>query len=201
MFRAACPACNPMIDLLTTPWPWYVSGPLLGLMAPLLLWLGNRPFGVSANLRHMCAAIYPRNLVHFRYDWRQEGQWNLMFVAGIVAGGLLAGFVFRNPHPVAIADATRETLAALGVSDFSGLLPGDVFSWVRLTTLQGWLLLAGGGWLVGFGTAYAGGCTSGHGITGVADLQPASFLALAAFFLGGMIGTYAILPLLIGGGG
>ena len=121
-----------MPDVLTAPWPWYVAGPLLGLFAPLLLWLGNRPFGVSSNLRHMCAAIYPGNLSHFRYDWKQEGSWNLMFVLGIVFGGVIAGVLFGNPDPVAISDATRETLTALGVKDFGGLVPDDLFACQRV---------------------------------------------------------------------
>jgi len=186
-----------MRNFLTAPWPWYVAGPLLGLFAPLLLWLGNRSFGVSSNLRHMCAAIYPRNLAHFRYDWRQEGSWNLMFVAGIVLGGFVAGALFRNPDPVAISAATRDAVAALGIQDQSGLVPQELFGWASLATLRGWLLLVGGGVLVGFGTAYAGGCTSGHGITGVSDLQPASFVALVSFFVGGLIGTFILLPLIL----
>ena len=190
-----------MPDALTSPWPWYVAGPLLGLFAPLLLWLGNRSFGVSSNLRHMCAAIYPRNLTHFRYDWKQEGSWNLMFVLGIVLGGVIAGVLLRNPDPIAISEATRATLTSLGIRDLTGLVPGDLFAISRLTTLRGWLILVGGGFLVGFGTAYAGGCTSGHGITGVSDLQPASFIALAAFFAGGVVGTWVLLPALLGLGG
>src|SRR3712207_3411808 len=92
-----------MPPLLSHPWPWWAAGPLLGLFAPLLLWLGNRLFGVSSNLRHLCAAIAPRGLAYLTYDWRREGSWNLAFVAGIVLGGALAGLVFRNPEPVAIA--------------------------------------------------------------------------------------------------
>jgi uncharacterized membrane protein YedE/YeeE len=187
-----------MKQLLLEPWPWYVAGPLLGLFAPLLLWLGNRMFGVSANLRHMCAAIYPRRIAYFSYDWRRAGGWNLAFVAGILLGGVLAGAVFGNPEPVAIAESTRAALAALGVHDFTGLMPRELFSWSSLTTLRGWLLIAGGGFLVGFGTAYAGGCTSGHGITGVADLQVPSFIALAGFFAGGVLGTFVLLPILLG---
>ena len=190
-----------MLDLLLRPWPWYVAGPLIGLFAPLLLWLGNRVFGVSNNLRHLCAAIYPRDLSYFRYDWRREGGWNLAFAAGILIGGVLAGVVFRNPEPVAISASTHASLAALGVQDFTGLAPRELFSWASLGQLRGWILIVGGGLLVGFGTAYAGGCTSGHGISGVADLQPASFIALIGFFVGGVVGTFVLLPLILGGVG
>jgi uncharacterized membrane protein YedE/YeeE len=188
-----------MRDFLLRPWPWYVAGPLLGLFAPLLLWLGNRVFGVSANLRHLCAATFPGKSPYTRYDWRAAGGWNLAFAAGIVIGGVLAGIVFRNPEPVAIATSTRATLASLGIHDFTGLVPRELFSFASLATLRGFSLVVGGGFLVGFGTAYAGGCTSGHGISGVANLEIPSFIALAGFFAGGLLGTFCLLPLVLGG--
>ena len=187
-----------MIDLLRQPWPWYVAGPIIGLFVPLLLLLGNKLFGVSSNLRHACAAIFPRNVAHFRYDWRSEGSWNLAFAVGIAIGGFLAGYLLANPEPVAIAAATRADLAALGIADFRGLVPGELFSWESLLTWRGLALLVGGGFLVGFGTAYAGGCTSGHGLSGVADLQPASMVALVGFFVGGIAGTFLLVPLILG---
>ena len=184
-----------MLPLLLRPWPWYVAGPLIGLFAPFLLWLGNRLFGVSSNLRHLCAAIRPSRIPYVGYDWRREGGWNLAFVAGIVIGGILAGVVFRNPEPVAIAASTRASLGALGIHDFTGLVPRELFSWRSLMTPGGLLAIVGGGFLVGFGTAYAGGCTSGHGISGVANLELPSFIALAAFFAGGLLGTFFLVPL------
>jgi uncharacterized membrane protein YedE/YeeE len=186
-----------MTAWLIDPWPWYVAGPLIGLLVPVLLLLGNKLFGVSANLRHACAAVFPGDIAHFRYDWRGEGGWNLAFALGIVIGGFLAGWVFANPEPVAIAARTRADLQALGIHDFRGLVPAELFSWGSLLTVRGMAMLVGGGFLVGFGTAYAGGCTSGHGLSGVADLQPASFLALAAFFAGGLVGTFVLLPLIL----
>lgn len=186
-----------MLELLSRPWPWYVAGPLLGLFAPLLLLLGNKLFGISSNLRHACAAVLPGDIAYFRYDWRREGGWNLVFALGILVGGFLAGWVFANPEPVAIAAQTRADLAALGIRDFGGLVPDDLFSWSALLSLRGLIVMVLGGFLVGFGTAYAGGCTSGHGISGVADLQPASFLALVAFFVGGILGTFVLLPLIL----
>lgn len=183
----------------TDPWPWYVAGPILGLFPALLLLAGNRLFGVSSNLRHLCAAIMPRRSPpgYFAYDWKRDGAWNLAFAAGILAGGFIAGTLFANPEPVAIADDTRATLAALGVNRFDGLAPADLFNWQALLTWRGAALILGGGFLVGFGTAYAGGCTSGHGLSGIADLQLASLVALLGFFAGGILGTFVLLPLIL----
>lgn len=185
------------MDWLYRPWPWYVTGPLLGLFPALLLLAGNRLFGVSSNLRHMCAAMAPRRSGYFAYDWRRDGAWNLLFALGILCGGIIAGNLFANPDPIAISDAARASLQGLGIDDFTGLVPDDLFSWSALASPYGWVLLAGGGFLIGFGTAYAGGCTSGHGLSGVADLQPASVLALLAFFAGGIFATFVLLPALL----
>lgn len=184
-------------ETLQRPWPWYIAGPLLGLFVPLLLVLGNKLFGVSSNLRHICAAAFPGNVAHFRYDWRQAGAWNLAFAAGIVVGGFIAGSVFANPDPVAISAATQKALMQMGISDFTGLAPAEIFAWSALSDLRLAAMLVLGGLLVGFGTAYAGGCTSGHGLSGIADLQPASFVALLGFFLGGIAGTFVLLPLFL----
>lgn len=183
-------------DLLVRPWPWYVTGPLIGLFAPVLLVVGNRVFGVSNNLRHMCAP-FSRRLEYFEYDWRKDGGWNLAFALGILVGGFIAGVLLRNPQPIDIAETTERALAALGIHDFNGLAPVEIFNWTTLATARGVVMILGGGFLVGFGTAYAGGCTSGHGISGVADLQPASMLALAGFFAGGIAATWFLLPLVL----
>ncbi len=185
-----------MIDFLSQPWPWYVAGPLIGLIVPALLLLGGKQFGVSANLRHICAAIVPGDLEFFRYDWKKSGLWNLTFVGGVLIGGLIAGTLLANPDPIAISEATRADLTTLGVQDFSGLVPGEVFSWSGLLTFKGLLLIVVGGFLVGFGTRYAGGCTSGHAIMGLADLQLPSLIAVLGFFAGGLIATHFLLPLI-----
>jgi uncharacterized protein len=185
-----------VLDILARPWPWYVAGPIIGLFVPALLLLGNRQFGISSNLRHLCAAIAPGAIEFFRYDWRKTGLWNLAFLGGILAGSVIASRLIGTPD-VGLTPDTRATLAALGVRDFSGLVPGDLFSWSSLLTLRGAILIAGGGFLVGFGTAYAGGCTSGHAISGLAVLERASLLAVIAFFAGGLFGTYVLLPLLL----
>lgn len=184
-----------MLELLSRPWPWYVAGPLIGLFVPALLVIGNRPFGVSSNLRHVCAAVVPGDLAFLRYDWRKVGLWNLTFLAGILAGGFL-GARFLGSENVALAADTQSALARLGLHDLSGIAPHEIFSWTGLRTARGAVSIVGGGLLVGFGTAYAGGCTSGHAISGLAALERASLVAVLGFFAGGLLCTHFILPLL-----
>lgn len=183
-----------MLELLSRPWPWYVAGPLIGLMVPALLLVGGKTFGISSGLRAACAMVAPGKVEFFRFDWRRAEGWNLAFALGILLGGVLAGTLLAGPESVAISAATRADLAALGISDFSGLVPAELFSWENVLTLRGFLLLGVGGFLVGFGAAYAGGCTSGHAIMGLADLQLPSLVAVVGFFAGGLITTHLLLP-------
>lgn len=180
------------------PWPWYVAGPLIGLFVPALLLVGNKSFGISANLRHVCAIALPGRTEFFRYDWRQAGSWNLAFAVGILLGGVVAGQFFASPEGTQLSASARASITALGVTDFTGLVPRELFSWRALATWPGFTMLVGGGLLIGFGTAYAGGCTSGHAISGLADLQRSSLVAVIGFFAGGLIATWFILPRLLG---
>ena len=112
------------MQFLLEPWPWYVAGPLIGLVVPLLLLLGGKPFGISANLRHLCAATVPAGLPFFNYNWKREGGWNLLFALGILLGGFVAGhWLVADGYTVAISDATRADLLALGLTDLSGFVP------------------------------------------------------------------------------
>lgn len=143
------------------PWPWYVSGPLIGLTVPLLLLFGGRNLGVSSSFRHICAAILPKStLSELRgYDWRKEA-WNLLFVVGMALGAFIA-VRFLSIGPIR-------------------LLPPEAH------TMMGGLRLLGGGILIGFGTRWASGCTSGHSIMGLSNLQKASLIATLSFFAGGL---------------
>lgn len=185
------------MELLAERWPWYVVGPLIGLMVPLLFFVGGKRFGISSSLRHVCAATLPRSAEYFRYDWRRRGTWNLTFVLGILIGGFVAVAVIGHPESMGISSATVADLQALGVEDLTGFVPEDLISWSALASPAGWVALVGGGFLVGFGARYAEGCTSGHSITGLAELQGASLIATLAFFAGGLLATYLILPLVL----
>lgn len=158
------------------PWPWYVSGPLIGLAVPLLLLFGGRNLGVSSSFRHICAALLPKSpLAELRgYDWRKEA-WNLLFVAGMAAGAFVAvRLLSSRPAP---------------------LLPPEAH------TVTGALRLLGGGLLIGFGTRWASGCTSGHSIMGLSNLQKASLAATLSFFAGGLAAAFVrgLLPAFGGG--
>lgn len=184
-----------MPAFLSAPWPWYISGPAIGLFVPALLIVGNRMFGVSSNLRHMCSALFPGRIEHFRYDWKRVGLWNLLFAVGIALGAFLVS-QWNGRHDVEITEQTRLALTNLGLSDLSGIAPPEIFSWSALLTMKGFVCVIVGAFLVGFGAAYAGGCTSGHAISGLANLEPPSLIAVVGFFAGGMIATYYILPLI-----
>jgi len=182
-----------MIGFLSRPWPWWVAGPLIGLVVPALLLMGGRSFGVSDNLRHLCAMCWPRKSGLFDYDVRKEGGWNLLFALGIVLGGLLSARLLPDPEPLALAASTRADLEAAGLRHFDGLLPDDLFG----GSLRAVLLMAGGGFLVGFGSRYAGGCTSGHAIAGLANFQLPSLVAVCGFFAGGLTSVHFLLPHLL----
>jgi len=186
-----------MIEFLSQPWPWYVGGPMIGLTVALLLLFGGKAFGVSSSLEHACAATLPGRSSLLRYDWRAKGLWNLVFVAGIALGGLIAGLWLANPEPMALAEATRADLAELGLGEAAGLVPPEIYSLRALATPAGFVVLVVGGFLVGFGARYANGCTSGHGVTGLAMLRHSALVALAGFFAGGLIATHLLLPLIL----
>ena len=178
-------------------WPWYVSGPLIGLIVPLLLLVGGRQFGVSANLRHLYAACGLSRNPFFNYDWKREGAWNLTFALGLMLGGFVAvRFLSAGSITPTLGEATRADLARLGITEISGFVPPQLVSWPALATWPGFLTMVVGGFLVGFGARWAGGCTSGHAISGLANFQWPSLLAVVGFFAGGLLMTHVLLPLL-----
>ena len=184
------------MDFLYKPWPWYVAGPLIGLTVPLLLLMGNKRFGISSTMRQICAACFPANIEYLKFDWKKES-WNLFFVGGVFIGGYLAGNLFGNPEPVAVNLKAATTMFSWGVTSFEGQMPESLFNFSNLLSIKGFLLIVVGGFLVGFGTRYAGGCTSGHGIFGLSTLQWPSLIATALFFLGGIIVSNWVLPYIL----
>lgn len=185
-----------MIEFLKQPWPWYVAGPLIGLTVPALLILGNKSFGISSSLRHICAACLPANIPFFKYDWKKE-VWNLCFALGILFGGAIAMNLLPNPNPIEVNPQLAEELAGYGISNYDNLVPEDILNWQSLFTLKGFILMVVGGFLVGFGTRYAGGCTSGHSIMGLSTLQWPSLVATICFMVGGFIMANLILPFIL----
>jgi len=174
--------------------PWYIAGPLVGLTVPLLLWIGNKSFGISSSLRHTCAIASRGKNPILAYDWRKEGLWNLVFVAGLVLGGWGAVRFLDAGGPVAVAPKAAETFNSWGLGASQGLLPAELFSWASLGTVPGIVTVVVGGFLIGFGARWAGGCTSGHGITGVSNFDKASFIAAVCFFIGGAFAHWVVLP-------
>jgi len=185
-----------MIEFLKQPWPWYIAGPLIGLSVPVLLLLGNKPFGVSSSLRHICAACFPANIPFFKYDWKKE-IWNLFFVAGILFGGLVAWNYLTNYQEITLNPKLAIELNKAGISDYKQVVPHEIFNWQSLLTLKGIIMVVVGGFLVGFGTRYAGGCTSGHAIMGISSLQWPSLIATICFMGGGVIVANFILPVIL----
>ena len=184
-----------MFELIKQPWHWAVAGSLIGLTVPILLLIGNKKFGLSSSLRHICAMCIPANVSYFKYDWKKE-IWNLFFVAGVLVGGFLATQFLTNPDTIVVASSTKAALARFGITDFSKLMPVQLFNLQNILTLKGFIFFVAGGFLVGFGTRYAGGCTSGHSIMGLSNLQMPSLIATCCFMAGGFFSANILLPLI-----
>lgn len=185
-----------MLELIRQPWPWYVAGALIGLTVPTLLLLGNKHFGISSSLRHICAACLPANISFFKYNWRRE-MWNLFFVGGVLLGGVVAAQLLSNPDPIMVSAQTVKDLEALNVVVDNELMPASIFSFENVFSLKGLVFFVLGGFLVGFGTRYAGGCTSGHAIMGLSTLQGPSLVATCCFMAGGFAMVHLIFPWLM----
>jgi uncharacterized protein len=185
-----------MIEWIKQPWPWYIAGPLIGLTVPVLLIIGNKSFGISSSLRHICAACLPTKIPFFSYDWKKE-MWNLFFVSGVFLGGVVAATLLANPNPVIVHPQLAADIAEYGITNFDNLVPADIFNWPALLTLRGFVMIIIGGFMVGFGTRYAGGCTSGHAIMGLSTLQWPSLVATISFMLGGFIMSNLLLPFIL----
>lgn len=178
------------------PWPWYVSGPMIALIMFLLLMMGKN-FGMSSNLRTLCTICGAGNKTDFfKFDWKEQ-KWNLIVVLGAVIGGFIGSHLLSGETAVAINPDTVTDLKAMGFSSAGeAYLPEMLFDIGALSDIKTLSLLAIGGLLVGFGARYAGGCTSGHAISGMSDLQLPSLIAVVGFFIGGLVMIHFIFPLI-----
>lgn len=179
------------MELIFQPWAWYVGGPLVALVMLALILLG-KSFGVSSNFRTMCAALGGgKNCDFFQFDWKSQ-KWNLLILVGAMIGGFIAHNYLSVEQIPAIAQQTVIDLQALGFeSAGKAYAPTELFENPDYGTLA---LLLFGGILVGFGTRYAGGCTSGHAISGLSDLQLPSLIAVIGFFIGGLFMSHLLFP-------
>lgn len=184
------------MELILQPWPWYISGPLLALVMFFLVYFG-KTFGVSSNLRTLCTiAGAGKYTDFFRFDWKSQ-LWNLMVVFGAIIGGCIAYFLLSDHSLMQLSNNTVVRLQEFGFENIGEtLVPMEVFGSEAVLSLKGLSVLIIGGFLVGFGTRYAGGCTSGHAITGLSNLQLPSLIAVIGFFIGGLLMTHLILPLI-----
>jgi uncharacterized membrane protein YedE/YeeE len=185
------------MEQLMNGWPWYISGLLIVAVMALLLFFG-KSFGFSSNLRTLCAACGADKVSNFfDFDWKSQ-LWNLLFLAGSMIGGFLAAqFLTAGNGTPELSERSLEDLNALGLSAPNGFLPEEIFSWEFLASAKGIFVLVIGGFLVGFGSRWAGGCTSGHAISGLSNLQWPSLLAVIGFFIGGLITTWFVWPALL----
>lgn len=182
-----------MLELLKQPWPWYTSGAAIAFIMVLLLYFG-KSFGVSSNLRTICTiAGAGKKVKFFDFDWRTQ-KWNLLFIFGAVLGGVISSTMLKNDQPLQLAETTIADLKSIGLTFDGNFNPSQLFSVDAILSIKGFLILLVGGVLVGFGSRYAGGCTSGHAISGLTNMQLPSLIAVAGFFIGGLATTYLILP-------
>ncbi len=190
-----------MIEFISQPWHWSISGAMIALVMFLLLYLGER-FGVSSSFKAMCAiGGAGSKFSYFNYNWKDH-DWLLMFVVGSIIGGGIASTFLGSSVPVLVSDATVADLAALGIrapqtlSEGAGFIPEEIFNPTYLASWQGIVVMVVGGFLIGFGTRWAGGCTSGHAISGLSNLQLPSLVAVIGFFIGGLVMTHLLFPLI-----
>ncbi|MCZ2101444.1 MAG: YeeE/YedE family protein [Chitinophagales bacterium] len=182
-----------MMTLLTQSWSWWFSGLVISSIMFLLLFFG-KSFGFSANLRTICAAAGAgKHVSFFNFNWKAQ-TWNLIFLVGAILGGFIAATFMSDGSPAHISENTIRDLAELGFSKPESMQPAELYDFSALMTGKGFLILALGGLMVGFGSRYAGGCTSGHAISGLSNLQLPSLMAVIGFFIGGLLMTHVLFP-------
>ena len=184
------------MEFLTQPWAWYVAGPIIAIIMFLLYYFGER-FGVSSNLETFCSIGGAGRFVdYFKIDWKQNS-WNLIFVLGGITGGFIASYWLSPSDAVALNPQTIQDLADIGIQNAgASYLPDEIFSIDTMLSFKGFAILLIAGVMVGFGSRWAGGCTSGHAIVGLSNLELPSLISVIGFFIGGLVMTWLILPLI-----
>ena len=189
-----------MLDQLLYPsWHWAVSGAAIALIL-FLLTISGRTFGVSTTFKNICGlAGAGKKNDFFKFDFKEDS-WRLFFIGGAILGGFLAGVVFPNPFGVSLNSETMIALERLGInypeadSLGHGFFPDEYFRW---DSLKAWLIALAGGFMIGFGSRYADGCTSGHAITGLSHFQLPSLLTVIGFFIDGLLMTHFLMPYIL----
>lgn len=186
------------MEAILQPWPWYISGPLIALVMAILVYFG-KTFGMSSNLQTLCtiggAGKYAE---YFKFDWKTK-KWSLTVVLGAIIGGFIAVHFLSDGSIMTLSNKTIADLNSMGFENAgASLVPPEIYNWNAILSLKGFSILIIAGFLIGFGTRYANGCTSGHAITGLSNLQLPSLIAVIGFFIGGLLMTHFILPLIFG---
>lgn len=184
------------MDLILQPWPWYIGGPLIAISLLLYFYFGQN-FGASTNFETLCTMAGAGKVSdYFKKDWKDR-DFALMFVIGLIIGGFISAIYLIPNQGIDLNQTTVQELTDLGFSNVGNqYFPDEIFGEDVLFSLKGFLILIVSGVLIGFGTRYAGGCTSGHAITGLSSLQLPSLFAVIGFFIGGIIATWLIIPML-----
>ncbi|TMM32457.1 YeeE/YedE family protein [Polaribacter aestuariivivens] len=184
------------MDFILQPWPWFVGGPLIALSLFLYFYFGKN-FGASTNFETLCTMAGAGKVSdYFKKDWK-ERDFALLFVVGLIIGGFISATYLIPNQKIDLNPKTVQELTDLGFSNVANqYFPDEIFSEEVVFSLKGFLILILSGVLIGFGTRYAGGCTSGHAITGLSSLQLPSLLAVIGFFIGGIIAAWFIIPIL-----
>jgi uncharacterized membrane protein YedE/YeeE len=185
------------MEIISQPWAWYIAGPIIAFVMFLLYYFGER-FGVSSNLETFCAIGGAGKFSnYFKIDWKHN-YWNLIFVAGAISGGFISAHWLTPINTVNLNPQTVKDLADIGIQNAGATyLPKEIFSIETMLTVKGFLILLIAGVMVGFGARWAGGCTSGHAIVGLSNLELPSLISVIGFFIGGLTMTWFILPLIL----
>lgn len=183
-----------MEQLIYEPWPWYLAGVLITVNVYLLLYLGKK-FGISTGFKTTCSVLGAGKVASFfNYNWKEE-RWLLIYILGTIIGGFIAFKFMNGDAPVLVSESTKLALEKLNIVPNQSFLPSEIYG-LEFFSIKRLLILVVGGLLIGFGTRWADGCTSGHAISGLSNLQLPSLVAVIGFFIGGLLMTFVFIPLI-----